>query len=73
MVAETGVPLETLSEPLLMGFMADPALKPDVLFLVSALPEVGWSLVDQNEVSAGKVSFFLQRNKSKRERHATIR
>mgnify|MGYP002803426254 FL=1 len=33
-VAETGVPLETLSEPLLMGFMADPALKPDVLFLV---------------------------------------
>ena len=52
-VAETGVPLETLSEPLLMGFMADPALKPDVLFLVSALPEVGWW------------SFFL-RNRSKR-------
>eukprot|EP00435_Cladocopium_sp_Y103_P033746 s435_g8.t1 len=33
-VAETGVPPETLSEPQLMGFMADPAMKPDVLFLL---------------------------------------
>lgn len=37
MVAETGVPPETLSEPQLMGFMADPAMKPDVLFLLRHL------------------------------------
>jgi len=36
-VAETGVPPETLSEPQLMGFMADPAMKPDVLFLLRHL------------------------------------
>ena len=33
-VAETGVPADTLSDPQLMGFMADPAMKPDVLFLL---------------------------------------
>ena len=36
-VAETGVSPETLSEPQLMGFMADPAMKPDVLFLLRHL------------------------------------
>lgn len=36
-VAETAAPLETLSQPQLLGFMADEALKPDVLFLVRPL------------------------------------
>ena len=33
-VAETGVAVETLSEPVLMGIMVDSTQKPDALFFV---------------------------------------